>query len=610
MITIREALFWLSFCAGSASQVKGLRIFYYFILMVNTRSQTKLMSATQVVETPQNNANLNLLADSVKIDEMIDTRIKRKFDEITNNDAIEKNVKTKFEIGNIEIKSIQIGALQKQMNPFEQLMKKIQMNVKKRMQNEDDESEEYIDDETSVENEASAEDEDEDYEEESEVNSEDYETISDSVESESPASTPRSKKKVVSEETKMINKFTQNLGRFERKYFKELKEEEKIKLVKLEDKLMNLNNYSKKPMKFDILDMDLSEEAKAFVYSKYITFQNMEPGCSDHTKLMKWFDLVVRMPFGKYTELPVSKIHNDETIQSFLKHSRDNLDKYIYGNDQAKNTILEIITQWVSNPDGKPCVIGLEGEPGVGKTTFSRYAVANTMSRPFYQVNLGGANESCYLNGSSIVYEGSCQGEIVNILTRAQTMNPVIYFDELDKVSDTRHGREIIGVLTHLTDYSQNTSFKDKYLDLELDLSKCLFIFSFNHKEIIDPILLDRMKIIKIESYKPAEKQIICQKYLLPDLMSNIGLSNVVIKDSVIEKIIAKYSSEKSGMREIRRCLEKVLMKFNYEKYMTPENINKMKKDDMYELSEEYVMTILKKDENKKVEDKVPMMYN
>ena len=130
------------------------------------------------------------------------------------------------------------------------------------------------------------------------------------------------------------------------------------------------------------------------------------------------------------------------------------------------------------------------------------------LNRPFAFLALGGATDSSILEGHSYTYEGSTWGKIVDILVQCKSMNPVIYFDELDKISNTPKGEEIASILTHLTDTTQNNEFHDKYFsEIELDLSKCLFIFSYNDEEKVNPILKDRKYRISTKGYSVKEKK-------------------------------------------------------------------------------------------------------
>ena len=160
-------------------------------------------------------------------------------------------------------------------------------------------------------------------------------------------------------------------------------------------------------------------------------------------------------------------------------------------------------------------------------------------------------------------------------------MNPIIYFDELDKISDTPKGEEIAGILTHLTDSSQNNQFHDKYFsEIDFDLSKCLFIFSYNDESKINPILKDRMYRIQTKGYDKKEKAKIAQNYLLPSIRDtvNFNIEDVIINESVLHHVIDIYTDQEQGVRNLKRSLEIIHTKLNLYRLMKP-NTNLFEQD-------------------------------
>jgi len=156
-------------------------------------------------------------------------------------------------------------------------------------------------------------------------------------------------------------------------------------------------------------------------------------------------------------------------------------------------------------------------------------------------------------------------------------MNPVIFFDELDKVSDTPKGEEITGVLTHLTDTTQNSQFHDKYFsEIDFDMSKCLYIFSYNDETKINPILKDRMYRIEIKGYETKDKVVIAKNYLLPKIREMVAFTetDVVIPDETIEYIASnkQFSQDEKGVRNLKRCLEIIFTKLNLYRLMKKEH--------------------------------------
>jgi len=227
-----------------------------------------------------------------------------------------------------------------------------------------------------------------------------------------------------------------------------------------------------------------------------------------------------------------------------------------------------MVGQWISNPNAMGTAIAIKGPPGTGKTTLVKDGISQILGREFAFIALGGTSDASFMEGHSYTYEGSTWGKIVSILMESKCMNPVIYFDELDKISDTAKGEEIASILTHLTDTTQNNEFHDKYFsEVNFDLSKCLFIFSYNDESKVNPILKDRMYRIQTKGYEAKEKIIIARKHLLPKIREQVNFDEdmVIIPDETLEFIIGhpNYCKEEQGVRNLKRCLEIIHTKLN-----------------------------------------------
>lgn len=253
-----------------------------------------------------------------------------------------------------------------------------------------------------------------------------------------------------------------------------------------------------------------------------------------------------------------------------MRNIRGSLDKAIHAHENAKDQIERIVAQWMTGKSSG-YVLGFEGPPGVGKTTMAKYGLANALKdedgepRPFKFIAIGGGCNGSVLEGHSYTYMGSQWGSIANALMESGCMNPIIFFDELDKVSNTAHGREIIGILTHLTDSTQNSAFHDKYFNgIDLDLSKALIIFSYNDPSSIDPILLDRIHRIKFKEMTLEDKMVVIRKYLIPSICKEVGLDSELIiwEDELIEFIIDNYTLE-PGVRKIKQIMYDVYRDIN-----------------------------------------------
>ena len=336
------------------------------------------------------------------------------------------------------------------------------------------------------------------------------------------------------------------------------------------------NNNTTTPYIIQLLESkNIPKDIKAIAFRKITTFQNMDPHTGEYYKLKNWVDAFMRIPFGKYNSLPVTLDKDGiNKCSEFMNNSLKILDDAVYGMNDVKIQIMQLLGQWISNPDAAGSAIAIKGPMGTGKTTLVKEGISKILGREFAFIALGGATDSSFLEGHSYTYEGSLWGKIVDILIQTKTMNPVIYFDELDKISDTPKGEEIIGILTHLTDNSQNTNFHDKYFaDLHFDLSKAIFIFSYNYEHKINPILKDRMFCVETSGYNTKEKTIISTNYLIPKIIKqvNIKKEDITFSDETIKYIIDNYTDKEEGVRNLKRCFEIVYTKCNLYRFIKPE---------------------------------------
>jgi ATP-dependent Lon protease len=362
-----------------------------------------------------------------------------------------------------------------------------------------------------------------------------------------------------------------------------------------------------KPYRLTLLDADIPIGYKAIAYKKINTLKYMEQGGGEYYKIKNWVDTFMKIPFGKTNNLPITIDDGVEKCHEFMENASKILDEAVYGLDDVKLQIMQMVGQWISNPKAMGTAIAIKGPMGTGKTSLVKEGISKILGREFAFIALGGATDSSFLEGHSYTYEGSTWGKIVETLVRCKSMNPVFFFDELDKVSATAKGDEIIGILTHLTDTTQNSKFHDKYFsEIEFDLSKCLFIFSYNDESKINPILRDRMYRIETKGYDTKEKFIISKDYLLPKICSQVRFNkdDIVIPEDTIKYLINTHTDGEQGVRNLKRCLEIIYTKLNLYRLMKPGS-NLFKKE-MVNLDIKFPMVItvdivdklIKKNEN------------
>jgi ATP-dependent Lon protease len=358
-------------------------------------------------------------------------------------------------------------------------------------------------------------------------------------------------------------------------YFKKkLSNKEQLKIMN-DLKEINKHINIEKPYRLSLLDSNMPAKFKATALQKLNVLRSMDPGDNEYYKIKNWVDTFMRVPFGIYKDLSVKMDDGIDVCSDFMETAKAKLDDCVYGLDDAKLQIMQLVGQWIANPSAVGTAIAIKGPMGTGKTSLVKEGISKILGREFAFIALGGTGDASFLEGHSYTYEGSSWGKIVQILIDSKCMNPVIYFDELDKISDTPRGEEIVGILTHLTDTSQNSQFHDKYFaEVDFDISKCLFIFSYNDESKVNPILRDRMYRIQTKGYEAKEKIIIARNYLLPKIRDQVNFKeeDVIIPDDTIQYIISNESltAGEAGVRNLKRCLEIIYTKLNLFRLVKP----------------------------------------
>ena len=416
--------------------------------------------------------------------------------------------------------------------------RKFKTDYEEESDEEDEESDEE-DEESEEEDEESDEEEEESYDEEEESYEEEGDEMS-------------------------ISRYTSKLTTAEFKYFIRLSSEEKQVIVENEAKISQ-QNMTFTPLRFKILSSKMDDYSKSVSIYKLDMLSKMESNNGEGIKIKNWITNLCKIPIGKYVSLPINNQSTQPEIYDFLEKTSTDFNKSIYGHTETKEQITRILAQWIANPMSKGNVIGIHGNPGVGKTTFVKDCICKSLNLPFQFIPLGGASDGSYLEGHSFTYEGSTWGKITDCLMKSNCMNPVLYFDELDKVSDTQKGQELINMLIHITDPSQNEMFYDKYFgDIALDLSKCLIIFTYNNDNLINPILKDRMIRIHTSDYSVKDKVEIMKTFMIPEFKSLFGFKNedITFNEDILSYIIEKTDCE-AGVRNLKRSLELIFSNIN-----------------------------------------------
>ncbi len=407
-------------------------------------------------------------------------------------------------------------------------------------------------------------------------------------------------------------------------YFKVLLDEVE-KTVTSEEEQLTKNHVGELSYERRINMLKLPNNIKDKAIEKLKSMKNNFQG---DNKAQSWLDGFLKIPFNIYKnnkimdfkknfikKLNIDNIYSCEEINKhinqielksewdnynkeksiYLKNVHNYLDEAVYGHKDAKLQLERLFAQWI-NGETKGAIIGLCGPPGTGKTSLAKNGLSkcliddNNNTRPFGFLPIGGSTNGSTLVGHNFTYVGSTWGRIVDILISTKCMNPIIFIDEVDKISNTEYGKEITAVLTHLTDLTQNDSFEDKYFSgIPLDLSKALIVFSFNDIDLIDPILRDRITVIETKPYNLQEKIQIINKYMLPEILKDVGFSNneIIFSESIITYLIETFTNE-AGVRKIKEKILEIIRDINLNiihgqaNYDLPFNITKEYIDDLF----------------------------
>lgn len=371
-----------------------------------------------------------------------------------------------------------------------------------------------------------------------------------------------------------------------------LKEElEKIQSTSLEE-----IDYKKQI----IVNKNIPSKVKALMLEKV---EEMKNGSNDYYKQLTFVKSLLKFPWpSPIDDVFFSNLSNDNSKASiYIKEIENKLFSLSYGHDEAKKNLLQLVGKWISNPKSTGSAIGLVGPPGVGKTLLAK-SVSKALNIPFAQITLGGQNDGELLHGHGYTYTGSQPGMIVKKMIESGSQRCILYFDELDKAT-AKNGKvnEISSILIHLTDPNMNGSFQDRFFQgVDFPLSKVIFVFSYNDSQLIDPILLDRIKEINVKPYTLSDKVTIVKKFILPEILENVGMNvKIEFPDNLIEELVENYTNE-AGVRGIKRIFEDLLLNLNLDKiykrnlFKRNRKIIKIKKSDIIEFLNKPISDIQK----------------
>jgi len=345
------------------------------------------------------------------------------------------------------------------------------------------------------------------------------------------------------------------LSAYERNYVHCLKKRERTSLLRsLRDVAgTKRGRGDDTPLRIQVLQSALPPHVRQQVFDDL-------RGCASD-KYVQWVKRALRLPLGVTCPRPRGPGgEEEETPAQAVRRARAAMDASTAGHAAAKTEVLKAVCAAASGGTGAAgYALGLEGPPGIGKTHFVETGVAAALAKPMVKVKLGGAADVAFLLGNMYTYEGSKEGALAAGLVEAGCCDPIFYFDEVDKVSETERGREIVSVLIHLVDPTSNTAIRDRYLHgIDLDFSKCTFVFSYNDPSRVSPILLDRLQRVRLSSPTRDERRSIVLTHLLPRAARRIH-SSARLDDEGVDCIVERSLATAEGMRGAEQDVGHVL---------------------------------------------------
>ena len=332
------------------------------------------------------------------------------------------------------------------------------------------------------------------------------------------------------------------------------------KMKQTEEKVLRTNEL-KLPMTQRIMQSHFDNATKTIIYQKYLAMISSEPG--DAFKYQDWLDTVMSLPhLPKQIELDLNFPRN-VAISNMVANLTTEFNNKIYGMTKAKEELICFVTNMIQNPQSKYKEIGLCGPPGIGKTMMAQ-VISKVLKLPMEQISLAGVNNPTFLLGSDFVYVGSGPGAITKAVTKMKYTNGIIFFDEIDKLLCQN-------ALLHVTDFTQNHNFRDKYMpEIPINLSDYIFVYSMNNLAKVDSTLASRLHVIHLDGYDFREKVEIIEKFLFPEILSNYNMtsSDVILPRNCVEYLVQIVPEDtgahgKSGVRSLKKALNQIINRIN-----------------------------------------------
>ena len=341
-----------------------------------------------------------------------------------------------------------------------------------------------------------------------------------------------------------------------------IEEQEKKFLEKVDNPNADMIALKKK-----IFELDADDNIKTRIYEKVLKLQRLSPDDSEYRDTREWIMIAVDLPYRKVTPLEVVGKSNEE-INDYCTKIMNKLNAELYGMEGAKEALITMLNDRITNPSAKGCSLALVGPPGVGKTYLAK-VFADAVGLPFEMVPLGGMEDPGIIKGSHGRFVGSTPSIVLQILKRMKTASGIVLWDEIDKLGSTPFGLQVQHALLHLSDYTTNQEFRDNFLsDFPHDISPMWFFYSMNNKELLDEALCDRMPVITVEPYSSRDKRIIIDKYVLPRELKAKGLpsNEITFTEEGLNTLMSLMTEQikSKGIRPVEKEIRGIVSRINF----------------------------------------------
>lgn len=347
---------------------------------------------------------------------------------------------------------------------------------------------------------------------------------------------------------------------------------ERLKFYDEQQRFLDQSQLQTSSLRFQILDLPLPMPIKKVVWDVFRQYEQAETSPGERYKHFEYLQWVLKLPFGKMTPTPL--IRNTSELRELLLNLRSSLDQSVWGMNDVKEELMlfamdRMIPSVAASSEMSSRVLAIQGSPGVGKTHLVK-TMAHAWGLPFQLIAAGGCKDSSFWDGHGRTYEGSLPGHIVQSLCQMQSMNGIICIDELDKITRHEHAKDVTSILLHLLDPSQNNAFQDKYLGtLPLDLSKIFWVVLINDEKKIDPILRDRLYIVRVPDPKLNDKINTAQKIMIPRAIAaeHLEPDDVSFTDDCLRWIVEEKCAGEKGVRTLKSLIQAIVRRVAYLKF-------------------------------------------